>query len=132
MQLVQPDSNTFDLEAIRGQLGDDWPAVNREIGRQLHSDVALVNSVSQYIINSGGKRLRPLLVLLAARACGYPGDQHIRAAAIIEFIHTATLYCTTMSSMRPTCVAGRTRRTACSATRPACWSATSCTRVRSS
>jgi len=91
MQLVQSDSNSFDLEAIRGQLGDDWPAVNREIGRQLHSDVALVNSVSQYIINSGGKRLRPLLVLLAARACGYRGDQHITAAAIIEFIHTATL-----------------------------------------
>ena len=91
MQLVQPDSGTFDLEAIRGQLGDDWAAVNREISRQLHSDVALVNSVSQYIINSGGKRLRPLLVLLAARACGYRGDQHVTAAAIIEFIHTATL-----------------------------------------
>ena len=68
-----------------------WAAVNREIGLKLHSDVALVNSVSQYIINSGGKRLRPLLVLLAARACGYSGDQHITAAAIIEFIHTATL-----------------------------------------
>jgi len=91
MQLVQPNSRTLDLEAIRDQLGDDWAAVNLEIGRQLHSDVALVNSVSQYIINSGGKRLRPLLVLLAARACGYAGDQHIRAAAIIEFIHTATL-----------------------------------------
>lgn len=91
MQLVQPDSQPLDLEAIRGQLGDDWAAVNVEISRQLHSDVALVNSVSQYIINSGGKRLRPLLVLLAARACGYGGDQHIRAAAIIEFIHTATL-----------------------------------------
>jgi octaprenyl-diphosphate synthase len=91
MQLVQPDSKPLDLGAIRGQLGDDWAAVNVEISRQLHSDVALVNSVSQYIINSGGKRLRPLLVLLAARACGYGGDQHIRAAAIIEFIHTATL-----------------------------------------
>ncbi|MGI9342533.1 MAG: octaprenyl diphosphate synthase [Gammaproteobacteria bacterium] len=91
MQLVQPDSQPFDLDAIRVQLGDDWPAVNREIARQLHSDVALVNSVSHYIINSGGKRLRPLLVLLAARACGYGGDQHVTAAAIIEFIHTATL-----------------------------------------
>jgi len=91
MQLVQPDSETLDLEAIRDQLGNDWANVNREISRQLHSDVALVNSVSQYIINSGGKRLRPLLVLLAARACGYGGEQHITAAAIIEFIHTATL-----------------------------------------
>ncbi len=91
MQLVQPKKAALDLETIRNQLGDDWAAVNREIASQLHSDVALVNSVSQYIINSGGKRLRPLLVLLAARACGYGGDQHITAAAIIEFIHTATL-----------------------------------------
>ncbi|HNP66133.1 MAG TPA: polyprenyl synthetase family protein [Woeseiaceae bacterium] len=57
----------------------------------LESDVALVSQVSQYIVASGGKRLRPLVVLLAARALGYQGNQHIRAAAIIEFIHTATL-----------------------------------------
>jgi octaprenyl-diphosphate synthase len=91
MHLVQPNSNTFDLDAIRAQLGDDWPAVNREIFLRLNSDVALVNSVAHYIISSGGKRLRPLLVLLSARACGYTGDQHVTAAAIIEFIHTATL-----------------------------------------
>lgn len=91
MHLVQPQTNTFDLEAIRAQLDDDWPAVNREIYNRLNSDVALVNSVSQYIIGSGGKRLRPLLVLLAARACGYVGEQHVTAAAIVEFIHTATL-----------------------------------------
>ncbi|MGI9329966.1 MAG: octaprenyl diphosphate synthase [Gammaproteobacteria bacterium] len=91
MQLVQPGSNVFDLEAIRGQLDDDWPAVNREILHQLKSDVALVNSVAHYIIGGGGKRLRPLLVLLSARACGYTGDQHVTAAAIVEFIHTATL-----------------------------------------
>jgi octaprenyl-diphosphate synthase len=91
MYLVQPQTDTFDLEAIRAQLDDDWPAVNREIYYRLNSDVALVNSVSQYIIGSGGKRLRPLLVLLAARACGYVGEKHVTAAAIIEFIHTATL-----------------------------------------
>ena len=91
MHLVQSQTNTFDLEAIRAQLDDDWPAVNREIYNRLNSDVALVNSVSQYIIGSGGKRLRPLLVLLAARACGYVGEQHVTAAAIVEFIHTATL-----------------------------------------
>lgn len=91
MHLVQPQTGTFDLEAIRAQLGDDWGAVNREILSQLQSDVALVGSVAHYIIGSGGKRLRPLLVLLAARACGYAHDQHVRAAAIIEFIHTATL-----------------------------------------
>jgi len=91
MHLVQPQTDTFDLEAIRAQLDDDWPAVNREIYYRLNSDVALVNSVSQYIIGSGGKRLRPLLVLLASRACGYVGKEHVTAAAIIEFIHTATL-----------------------------------------
>jgi len=66
-------------------------AVDRLISTSLESDVALVSQVSQYIVTSGGKRLRPLLVLLAARALGYDGDQHIRSAAIIEFIHTATL-----------------------------------------
>ena len=50
-----------------------------------------MNSVAHYIIGSGGKRLRPLMVLLAARACGYAGTQHVLSAAIIEFIHTATL-----------------------------------------
>lgn len=91
MHLVQSKSKEFDLEAIREQLRGDWEAVNCEIIEQLHSDIALVNSVSHYIISSGGKRLRPLLLLLSARACGYKGDQHITAAAIIEFIHTATL-----------------------------------------
>ena len=91
MQLVKPDADPFDLDEIRTRLGDDWPAVNREIQSQLRSDVALVSSVAHYIIGGGGKRLRPLLVLLAARACGYQGDRHVKAAAIIEFIHTATL-----------------------------------------
>jgi octaprenyl-diphosphate synthase len=91
MKLVQAKPATFDIEAIRGLVGEDWKAVNREIQAELASDVALVNSVSHYIITSGGKRLRPLLVLLSARACGYSGSQHVLAAAIIEFIHTATL-----------------------------------------
>ena len=69
----------------------DMEAVDRLISTSLESDVALVSQVSQYIVTSGGKRLRPLLVLLAARALGYKGEQHIRSAAIIEFIHTATL-----------------------------------------
>ena len=70
---------------------DDMQAVDELISASLESDVALVSQVSQYIVTSGGKRLRPLLVLLAARALGYEGEQHIRSAAIIEFIHTATL-----------------------------------------
>ncbi len=69
----------------------DMQAVNRLIKTSLSSDVALVSQVSEYIVMSGGKRLRPLIVLLSARALGYDGEQHVRAAAIIEFIHTATL-----------------------------------------
>jgi len=91
MELVKAQTDRFDLDAIRAELGDDWPAVNQLIFSKLESDVALVNSVARYIVRSGGKRLRPLLVLLAARACGYEGDKHILAAVIIEFIHTATL-----------------------------------------
>ncbi len=70
---------------------DDFDAVNRLILSELHSEVELVENIGQYLIDAGGKRLRPLVVLLAARACGYRGDEHVAMAAIIEFIHTATL-----------------------------------------
>ncbi len=66
-------------------------AVNGVIRKQLHSDVALVNQIAEYIINAGGKRIRPALVLLMARAHGYTGEHHHSLAAIVEFIHTATL-----------------------------------------
>ena len=72
-------------------MADDLKAVDDEIRRQLHSDVVLIDQVAHYIINSGGKRLRPMLVVVAARASGYEGRAHIEAAAIVEFIHTATL-----------------------------------------
>jgi octaprenyl-diphosphate synthase len=86
----QPLENvTFD--AVSNLARDDMEAVDRLISTSLESDVALVSQVSRYIVASGGKRLRPLIVLLAARAFGYDGEQHVRAAAIIEFIHTATL-----------------------------------------
>jgi octaprenyl-diphosphate synthase len=79
------------LESIKALMAEDLGAVDRVIRRRLASDVALVNQVAEYIINAGGKRLRPLVVLVAARACGYKGQRHSDAAAIIEFIHTATL-----------------------------------------
>ncbi len=66
-------------------------AVNSTIKRRLYSEVVLINQISHHIINSGGKRLRPILVLLSARAMGYEGNHHVDLAAIIEFIHTATL-----------------------------------------
>jgi octaprenyl-diphosphate synthase len=69
----------------------DMEAVNAVIRRQLHSDVPLVNQISEYIISAGGKRMRPMLVLLIARAYGYRGKHHHELAAVIEFIHTATL-----------------------------------------
>ena len=79
------------LDALRATVGDDWADVNRTIVRRLGSDVALVNQVAHHIIHNGGKRLRPLAVLLAARACGCQGAAPVASAAIIEFIHTATL-----------------------------------------
>ncbi len=66
-------------------------AVDAVIRKRLHSDVALVRQVAEYIINAGGKRLRPALVLLCSGALGYKGSRHHELAAIIEFIHTATL-----------------------------------------
>ncbi|OED42733.1 octaprenyl diphosphate synthase [Endozoicomonas sp. (ex Bugula neritina AB1)] len=70
---------------------DDFRLVDQCIHEQLHSNVALVSKIGEYIIKSGGKRLRPLLVLLTSRACGYKDNLHIPLAAIIEFLHTATL-----------------------------------------
>jgi octaprenyl-diphosphate synthase len=81
----------MNIEQIRDPIADDLQAVNALIRRQLQSDVALINQLAGYIIDGGGKRLRPVTVLLAAQACGYTGVRHIDAAAIIEFIHTATL-----------------------------------------
>ncbi len=65
--------------------------VDGVIRARLYSEVALVRQVSEYIIHSGGKRLRPALVILAANALGYQGDKHHEMAAVVEFIHTATL-----------------------------------------
>ena len=69
----------------------EFAAVNDLIVSSLHSDVDLVENIGHYIVESGGKRLRPLLVLLSAMANDYRGEQHVAAAAVIEFIHTATL-----------------------------------------
>lgn len=81
----------MDLAAVRALNQADMDAVNNIITAQLNSDVALINQLGFYIINSGGKRLRPQLAVLAARALGYNGDKHHLLAAIVEFIHTATL-----------------------------------------
>ena len=85
------EPETKAIDDVNRLVAPDMDAVNQLIHRRLHSDVALVNQVSNYIINSGGKRMRPVLVLLCARAFGYSGQQHYNLAAIVEFIHTATL-----------------------------------------
>jgi octaprenyl-diphosphate synthase len=79
------------LDEIRELVADDLRRVDQVVVARLASDVALVNEVARHIVAGGGKRLRPLSVLLAARACAYRGERHVEAAAVIEFIHTATL-----------------------------------------
>ena len=91
MQAAETHRHAPSLDTLRSLVENDWAAVNRLIFQRLGSDVALVNQVAHHIIHGGGKRLRPLTVLLAARACGYRGTAHIPVAVIIEFIHTATL-----------------------------------------
>lgn len=81
----------MDIQSIYALIRQDMDAVNAMIQQRLHSEVVLINQLGHYIINSGGKRLRPVIALLSARACGYQGDAHINLATIIEFIHTATL-----------------------------------------
>jgi octaprenyl-diphosphate synthase len=78
-------------QQIRSLVESDFNAVNQYIIDQLHSDVPLVENIGHYIVEAGGKRLRPILVLLAARCCGVKQEKHIALAAVIEFIHTATL-----------------------------------------
>jgi len=79
------------LQDVLNLIADDKQALDQLIQQRLSSNVVLIDQISHYIINSGGKRLRPLLVLLVARALGYQGTQHIDLAVVVEFIHTATL-----------------------------------------
>ncbi|MDQ3259585.1 MAG: polyprenyl synthetase family protein [Burkholderiales bacterium] len=81
----------FATESLRQLLGDDMKAVDDVIRRRLRSDVALINQMAEYIIGAGGKRMRPALVLLAAGVFGHRGGGQHELAAIVEFIHTATL-----------------------------------------
>lgn len=82
---------TVTLDQLYALIGPDMKAVDAVIRDRLHSEVVLVRQVAEYIINSGGKRMRPALVLLAAGALGYQGRHHHELAAVVEFIHTATL-----------------------------------------
>jgi octaprenyl-diphosphate synthase len=81
----------MNLEQIIDLTEQDMAAVNASILEQLNSDVSLINQLGYYIISGGGKRIRPMIAILTARALGYEGDKHVTIAALIEFIHTATL-----------------------------------------
>lgn len=79
------------MDAVIELLKDDMEAVEAQIKNNLTSDVMLVSQVGEYILSSGGKRIRPMLLLLSAHLCGYQGDKHVELASVVEFIHTATL-----------------------------------------
>ena len=91
MQAAENTPVSPSFSDVTNLASDEMQAVDALIRDSLKSDVLLVSQVSEYIVTSGGKRLRPLIVLLAARALGYTGGHHVNAAAIVEFIHTATL-----------------------------------------
>jgi octaprenyl-diphosphate synthase len=80
-----------DMGALTGLVANDLTRVNRLILEHMHSPVALIPQVAGHIVAAGGKRLRPMLTLAAARLCGYEGERHYGLAASVEFIHTATL-----------------------------------------
>ncbi|HBY5994726.1 TPA: octaprenyl diphosphate synthase [Klebsiella pneumoniae] len=81
----------MNLEKINELTAQDMAGVNATILEQLNSDVQLINQLGYYIVSGGGKRIRPMIAVLAARAVGYQGSAHVTIAALIEFIHTATL-----------------------------------------
>ena len=79
------------MEAALALIGNDLKNVELQFKKDLQSDVPLIRKVGEYVLSSGGKRIRPALLLLAAKLCGYTGDRHVPLASVIEFIRTATL-----------------------------------------
>ena len=88
---LQHSKPAVDIASLYAPIAADMSAVDAVVRERLHSDVVLVRQVAEYIISAGGKRMRPALVLLSATACGYSGTRHHELAAVVEFIHTATL-----------------------------------------
>lgn len=79
------------MQAALNIIGEDLKLVELQFRKDLESDVPLIRKVGEYVLSSGGKRVRPALLLLAARLCGYRGDKAVPLASVVEFIHTATL-----------------------------------------
>lgn len=89
--MITLETNTLSFDQLREMVADDLEQVNALILKSLEADVPLAHQISEYIVVSGGKRMRPIVTLLAAKACNYSGHDHICLAAIVELIHTATL-----------------------------------------
>jgi octaprenyl-diphosphate synthase len=89
--IKEESSDSNQLSQVYQLVAQELAAVDHLIPHKLTSDVAMVKEISKYIVESGGKRLRPMLVLLSSQALGYKGEQNVGLAAIIEFLHTATL-----------------------------------------
>ena len=79
------------MESVIALIGEDLKSVERQFKKDLESDVPLIRKVGEYVLSSGGKRIRPALLLLAAKILDYTGDRHVPLASVVEFIHTATL-----------------------------------------
>lgn len=81
----------MEIDHLRASVSEDFQAVNALIIEKIQSEISLIDDLANHIVGSGGKRLRPLMVLLASHACNYKGKNHILLAAMVEFFHTATL-----------------------------------------
>ncbi|MCD6353114.1 MAG: polyprenyl synthetase family protein [Proteobacteria bacterium] len=81
----------MNIEAVYEMVDKDLQEVEKELDRNLQSEAALIPEIGKHILNSGGKRFRPLILILSACACGYQEKVHIKLASVLEFIHTATL-----------------------------------------
>src|ERR1700750_2155165 len=89
--LKHSDTALSPVDPLHALVGADMAATDRAIHERMGSAVTLIPDLAKHLIDSGGKRLRPLLTLAAARMCAYRADRHVRLAAALEFIHTATL-----------------------------------------
>jgi octaprenyl-diphosphate synthase len=89
--LARPAAGALVLSDILGLVGEKLKAVEEEVGRNLRSDIGVIDELGSYLANGGGKRIRPLLLLLSAQAAGYRGERDVLLASVFEFIHTATL-----------------------------------------
>ena len=119
------------LDELQRLVNDDLRVVNQLIVKHMESHVALIPDLARHLIDSGGKRLRPMLTLAAAQAGGYAGDHHVRLAAAVEFIHTATLLHDDVvdeSALRR----GKVSANLVWGNKPACWWAISCSAAPSS